>query len=496
MQSYKLILIQLWCSMISKILDSGYSTSTGFPSSVLLPHFSKGFDKDVLHKQASCFEAEYDKFERKPKHQYIHLISVAAGETYGHNSRADFYNGKSYDVTVPKPKRNGPTIITLDGGISEFHKTFMQEGGCYTEHCNKHDGAKPQGYIVAEKYNEPMHRAELIIGVRDGEWDDDIQRLSQGKPLKFSIGADVSRDICSICGNIARTEGEHCDHYFNQRGGIDEEGNSIYVISDTGVYHDISRVRVPAERIAFSIKKVASDNYNTITNSQPTIQPKLSSAKYFLKTASAKNRFDTLSKLSKIEKQIPAQGKLISDELLHFFKLKKKSSHSFNTLQRFTDFSQEHELLGQLNKEKCILSPSSFIEVFAPNCSHIVPTIEDDLKHCFFSRMLHSPDVDEFCNSKAYEPEKCLDLRIINEVDKVKPLLGVAEEDLVKGLTSCTCQNKASLQSPSNKIILTIEIEKSPPRDITKEYGDYFLSACEGLSDEEKVVALLQQIIN
>ena len=250
--------------MIAKILQSGYDNSGNFPQAAIIPAFSGGLDKQTLHKQASIFEKEYDQFERKPGHTYIHLISCAAGEFYGPNSRADFYNGDSYKHDFPEPKKNGPKFIILDGGLNKYHnKTFMKEGGVYTEHFSSRDGAKPQGYIVAAKMNPDMHRGELIIGVRTNEWADDIEKLSSGKPLKFSIGADTAKDICSICGHVAHTENQHCDHYKKDRGAILEDGSQVYVITDNCVFHDISRVRNPAEKIAFSIKKIANaDDFN------------------------------------------------------------------------------------------------------------------------------------------------------------------------------------------------------------------------------------------
>ena len=79
--------------MINKVLESGYNDSSQFPAAAVIPEFRGALDRQTLKKRASIFDAEYDKFERKPGHTYIHLISVAAGEHYGPNSRADFYNG-------------------------------------------------------------------------------------------------------------------------------------------------------------------------------------------------------------------------------------------------------------------------------------------------------------------------------------------------------------------------------------------------------------------
>ena len=192
--------------MIAKQLISGYDTSTAFPASVLLPAFSKGFDKDTLHKEASMFEDMYDAFERKPGHTYIHLISVAAGEQYGPNSRADFYNGHPYEVVFPYPEKGGRKAIMLDGGIEKYHSTFDKEGGVYTEHRSGRDGYKPQGYIVVSGFNKDMQRGELIIGVKTDAWRDDIEKLSNGTPLRFSIGADARHDFCLPAGTLIMTD--------------------------------------------------------------------------------------------------------------------------------------------------------------------------------------------------------------------------------------------------------------------------------------------------
>ena len=235
--------------MINKVLMSGYDDSGNFPVAAVIPQFSKGLDKGTLQKRASMFDTEYDKFERKPGHTYIHLISVAAGEYYGPNSRADFYNGDSYTHKFSCPKKGGADFIVLKPGLRASHnKTFMENGGAYTEHVSSLDGAKPQGYIVKAGINDAMHRGELIIGVETDKWADDIHKLESGVPMKFSIGASAPYDICSICGNVATTEEGHCDHYKQMPGALLEDGSQVYVITDNCVFHDISRVKNPAEK--------------------------------------------------------------------------------------------------------------------------------------------------------------------------------------------------------------------------------------------------------
>ena len=470
--------------MLYKTITPANDYNLDIPTSAILPEFSKGFDKTVLHKQASCFESFYDQFERKPKHSYIHLISVAAGDFYGPNSRADFYNGDSYKHTFSQPENNKKTFVILDGGIKKYHSTFDQHGKCYTEHVNSRHNAEPQGYIVASAYNEPMKRGELIIGVETEKWADDIERLSNGTPMKFSIGMAAPHDICSICGREAHTENEHCDHYKRMPGAVLEDGNAVYVISDKGLYHDISRVKVPAERIAFSLKKIASNDIMV------DLKPKALNTeglKLFMKSANAEKRLETLSKLATIEKRIKALGdKLVDKKVLKLFAQEKKASglDSAANLNKFLSYANEKELLGGLHKSKCVLSPEEFIKVFAPSLSDSIDF--DSAFKCTmpFSKLLSDKDIDIFCNDDTYEGGKCYDINILNAIDKLVPHCCMSEEAILG--RACANQNDAPA-----KITITVENYENMS-DIMKEYLNYFISACTGLNDQEMTGALLR----
>lgn len=470
--------------MLYKTITPSSDYNLDIPVSVILPEFSKGFDKTVLHKQASCFENFYDKFERKPKHSYIHLISVAAGDYYGPNSRADFYNGDSYKHTFPHPEDNKKTFVILDGGIKKYHSTFDQHGKCYTEHVNSRHKAEPQGYIVASAYNELMKRGELIIGVETEKWADDIERLSNGTPMKFSIGMAAPHDICSICGREAHTEDEHCEHYKRMPGAVLEDGNAVYVISDKGLYHDISRVKVPAERIAFSLKKIASAD--TLVDLSPKTINK-DGLKLFMKSASAEKRLDILTKLAAIEKRIKAMGdKLVDKKVLKLFTQEKKASglDSAENLNKFLSYANEKEILGGLNQSKCVLSPEEFIKVFAPSMFNSIDFDKEFKCDMPFSKLLEDKDIDIFCNDDTYEGRKCYDLNILGAIDKLIPHCSMAEDVLMDRACACT-------ESKPAKITITVENYENMS-DVLKEYLNYFISACTGLNDKEMTAALLQ----
>lgn len=486
--------------MIPKILESGYSSSTSFPASTIIPAFSKGLDKQALHKQASIFEQEYDKFERKPGYTYIHLISVADGDQYGPNSRADFYNGEPHEIIFPRPEKGVCECRMLDGGISKYHnKMFMTNGGVYTEHKSGHDGMPSQGYIVAAKVNPDMHRGELLIGVKTDLWAPDIERLSNGTPMKFSIGCDTPYDICSICGHEAHSEAGHCDHYKNHRGEILEDGTQVYVITDKQLYHDISRVKSPAEKIAFSIKKVASSDfidYGTIA-----INPK--SVPYMLKTAHSIARYNTLQKLAKLEKEIEAMSASgqLDKHIQQFFQDKKAScpSDSVSKLNKFLDYTRDNEVLGCMADRKCILSPEDFIELFIGNDKAAQMDIDGHDVHAMlpgiFGKLLESNDIDSFCCDETFKPTPCRDMSIISVVDKMCPSRKVADPlDIVGHLMHDNDDNELLYNKP------TIIVRISKPHAtvnaaVAHEYANYLLSAMSGFSMKEMVMGLLEQLL-
>lgn len=471
--------------MIPKVLVSGYNDSDLFPPSAIIPSFSKGLDKDTLQKRASMFVDIIPTFERKPGYEYIHLISVADGCTYGPNSRSDFYNGEPCEIKIPHPEKGSRAVVILDGGISKYHKTFMESGGVYTEHRNKHSlhPPKSQGYIVAQAYNKPMKRGELIIGVNDDAWRDDLEALANGKPMKFSIGFDAAADVCSCCGHVAHTEDQHCNHVKHHAGEWDEDGNAIYMISDRGVYHDISRVRVPAERIAWSIKKVASgsDDVAFIPSTNPD------ALRCMLKTASAVKRYDTVKKLATIEKKIIAEAKAgkLNKKLLEGFE-KEGSDTAVDELHKFINFAQTPEVLGGLKEQHCVLNPAEFLQLISPEhaTEKNVELIQGGLPG-IFEDIWNAPDLDEFCEDDGYASAPCLDIRIMRPVRQMRDFACVEPARLMEALLGRDLQNKSNV---------TIICVKNADNDLSREYASYLTDACADLDDQEQVLALLRAL--
>ena len=490
--------------MINKVLMSGYDDSGKFPVAAIIPQFRNGLDRDTLKKRASIFDAMYDKFERKPKHTYIHLISVAAGEYYGPNARADFYNGDSYCHEFPNPEEGGPKFVILKGGLSATHNdTFMKNGAPYTEHFSSLDGAKPQGYIVHAAINKDMHRGELIIGVETDKWADDIHKLESGTPMKFSIGASAPYDICSICGRRATTEKMHCDHYKTMPGAILDDGSQVYVISDNCVFHDISRVKNPAEKIAFSIRKVASGNLDRLSRAYgPT---NISVVRDLCKTASSQKRFDMLSKLAAIEKEIlvEADNGTLDPNLVKFFNKKKKKrkelkKQASENLKDLLNVTEAENIICSCNKHDYIMSPEEFVDLMLPEEDKKAYKIDcdkvnDNVKG-IFSKILHSEDADTFCNDSTYECDTPCSPITDSRVGAYCKTNGIG--DIVGALVSYIL-NDTDLQSDNKRIIINISNKSIGDTNeaIAKDYASYLVSSALRSSPECATTTLLRNII-
>ena len=229
-------------------------------TAILLDVHSRGVDRSQLTKLAagSVDDPFFSSVRSIPGRSFIHLISLGAGEWYGANSWADYFNEDARVVSFPLASQNGLSkTAMLEGGLKKFHNTFKKHAGVFRNHQNFDQGATPQGRVFAERYFEPMHRGELIIDVATQDWSDDLHKMASGEPLYWSMGTHVPFDWCSGCGHQAPTRAQYCEHLRNHRRGILKTGQQLVAITDRPDFDDISRVSRPADLIAFGLRKVA-----------------------------------------------------------------------------------------------------------------------------------------------------------------------------------------------------------------------------------------------
>ncbi len=224
----------------------------------------RGHDLQQLIKRAGHqFVDSMRSVRLEPGEVPIHLIAIGATEYYG-------------------PNRNGDGFKCA--ACRKFHKTFetkpvTKEGAYwYRNHQNK-DPKKSYGVVKLAAFNEAMKRIELLVALnstkeaadRNGGLvaDKEMEKLARGEgDWGVSMACRVPFDVCSGCGNQARTRAEYCKEADCKYGGcynnltkVAADGHVLHVDNPTPTWFDISDVYRPADRIAYvmgEMQKAAS----------------------------------------------------------------------------------------------------------------------------------------------------------------------------------------------------------------------------------------------
>ena len=142
--------------------------------------------------------------------------------------------------------------------------------------------------------------------VTEGQYTGPVYNVSVEGDETYLV-SNVAVHNCSVCGNIARTRGEYCEHLRFFAGKALPDGRQVFSYNFFPRFFDISYVRVPADRSAWGLKKVAN-----VTNADIEI-PRL---KFY-------------SKLAGLVKEEPADGETlgqapVNPKLINFIKSRAK----------------------------------------------------------------------------------------------------------------------------------------------------------------------------
>ena len=415
---------------------------------------------------ASKSASEVDNFVKtiKPdkKHSYIHLISLGAMEWYGPNKRGDAFNESSHEYRPPEPCNKDAVKIDLEGGLKEFHNpTFMANGKVYREHHSILSGGEPQGDVVFATYNEPMHRGELIIRLDNDKWADDIEKIEKGEPTYYSIGALVANDLCSICGKrVSPKSPDRCEHLKHMVLTIDDKGNQVKAITDHPIFYDISRVARPADKIAFSLAKVASEG--TVNTCELNVMPV--TLVDTLNNRMRVNRLELLQKIaaeesSDLKTQLPV--KLVDDEDEDIIKKIKQEDVP--------------KVIFILKQHRAVLPPPAFIRLVGGEGTAIddaMPLIGENLEG-IFGKILNSPCVKDFIEDGTYEGEENSDRDLLETVLPLINKYSLDDQPVQKRIIRIVFSPSAK-QASEKKIVTPIA--QKIASELAKEYARYQLA--------------------
>lgn len=196
-------------------------------------------NKDGLEKTAASSEIQsfLSALDPKPGHTYLHIVAMSASEYTGSNRNHDFF-----------PEEN----------LKKYYKTFeTNPAHIFRHHINK-DPSKSYGKVIFASYNDGMHRVELIGECPDDLIEDVNSRIKAGDHPATSMACKTPYDVCSICGNKARSRAEYCTHLKNELGRLYPDGRRVMAMNVAPLsFHDQSIVVRPADPTSSVLQKVA-----------------------------------------------------------------------------------------------------------------------------------------------------------------------------------------------------------------------------------------------
>lgn len=181
----------------------------------------------------------------------------------------------------------------LEDELRNHHGTFTENGHYFYNHKNNVGIDPAYGKPIASAFNEKTKMVDLIIlADLNKQAQEDIHTLENGGSIPTSMGCRVKFDVCTICGNQAKTRDEYCCHisktasYPYGMKSVLSDGRICGVLNPNPKFHDISRL---PERPAFvgseHMLKVARDHSYDIFEREDTKPEKMASVAPGQKTA-------------------------------------------------------------------------------------------------------------------------------------------------------------------------------------------------------------------
>lgn len=205
-------------------------------------------------------------FDIRPKHAYLFVISLGSGDRYSANDNADWYpeNDGLY-VEAPEPCDPNIRSMVLGKGLRSCHGTFKVHGAVYRNHKTEPEHNVPRsGEIVWQRWNDNMHRGELILELPESKWEKELALEEQGVPLMWSQGNGTPSDFCSRClFKFTPKSKQRCSHIRLNKLCVGDDGVQNVLYCPDPVFYDISYVgNNPAEKIAAALLRIASPEHS------------------------------------------------------------------------------------------------------------------------------------------------------------------------------------------------------------------------------------------
>lgn len=268
-------------------------------------------------------------------------------------------------------------------------------------------------------------------------------------------GVDVHN--CSACGNEAHTLDEHCQHIKKQAGMTLQDGTRICMINPEPKFYDISGVNVPADTMAYVLRKVASG-----APAEDAIQER-----YLFNTSRPPMSFSkiasTLSKLSAIEKRLICKSQ---DDPL--FTNQKEAQDEF--LHAVENYDSD-QVIDQCNRKAILMSPRMFFKLIGKESpqKELFDTYADTCD-CGCENLMQDMEMDPhfrgFLTDGSFDTSLPADLNLANILQAFVPDFGVSRPALNgKSIRIQIHMGKPLQNKPSKELKDKIEQKKGEKED-------------------------------
>jgi hypothetical protein len=183
--------------------------------------------------------------------------------------------------------------------LRKAYKTFIGKP-VFIEHQNKNP-EHARGIVIDAAFHDdqPYAWIELLLEIDAEAYPLLAEGLRKGRINKVSMGTNVEYSVCSVCGNVARSEKEYCYHIRN-KGRIfkNAKGEDVlaYEINRGLNFFEISFVVSPAEEWADVLAVYGEQDRNKLQKVASKIRRPGESIKCW------NNRVGGLRKIAKIVK--------------------------------------------------------------------------------------------------------------------------------------------------------------------------------------------------
>ncbi len=244
-----------------KIIELGDSFfATGESTVQRVPTWGIGghrLDASSVTKHASEALDYIKNVSPEPGNTLLLLLAMGATETYGPNRNGDGFSEHPVPARGKFASAGRKWFVEPGEELTKHYQSFERNPAHTFKHHANRDPSKASGVVKKAFWNPRMHRVELLVKIAndlDPEW---VQRTNDGEFVPVSMGCRIKKDVCSICGNEAPTRADYCEHAKFAMNTILPDGQKVFVHNPSPDFFDISRVFRPADRIGYTLKKVA-----------------------------------------------------------------------------------------------------------------------------------------------------------------------------------------------------------------------------------------------